>query len=259
MIYTQKIQHAIRFAIKTHEIYQKQKRKGKDVPYITHPLVVGIILARAGANEDVIIAGILHDTIEDSVQEKKPLMPERIEERFGKNVLDLVMSVTEQNKELSWEERKVEAIEHIKTFSNDSVLIKSADVISNASETITDYEKNGEDIFSKFNASKDKILENYLRVINALLSQWSENPLSEDLQNIVRKFQSIGKGKFMSDNPAKMLEYTDYNENMPIQCSVCGWKGTPKDSGWIEYYDELFDVSCPNCEKMLLIVDSIVK
>ncbi len=70
MIYTQKIQHAIRFAIKTHEGYQKQKRKGKDVPYITHPLTVGLILAKAGANEDVIIAGILHDTIEDSIEEK---------------------------------------------------------------------------------------------------------------------------------------------------------------------------------------------
>jgi len=192
MIYTQKIQHAIRFAIKTHEIYQKQKRKGKDVPYVTHPLTVGLILSRAGANEDVIIAGILHDTIEDSIEEKK-VTKEMIIERFGEKVYDLVLSVTEQNKSLSWEERKFEALEHIKTFSNDSVLLKSADVISNASETITDYEKNGEDIFSKFNAPKDKILENYLRVINALLSQWSGNPLSEDLQSIARKFQLLVK------------------------------------------------------------------
>jgi (p)ppGpp synthase/HD superfamily hydrolase len=191
MIYTQKIQHAIRFAIKTHEIYQKQKRKGKDVPYITHPLAVGLVLARANAPEDVIIAGILHDTIEDSIGEKKPLMPERIKERFGEKVLGLVMSVTEQNKDLSWEERKIEALEHIKTFSNDMVFLKSADVISNASETITDYEKGGEDIFTKFHAPKEKIIENYLRVINALLDKWPENPLKEDLQTIAQKFQSI--------------------------------------------------------------------
>ena len=63
MILTPKIKKAIRFTTKTREVYQKQKRKGKDIPYITHPLAVGLILARACASEDVVIAGILHDTI----------------------------------------------------------------------------------------------------------------------------------------------------------------------------------------------------
>jgi (p)ppGpp synthase/HD superfamily hydrolase len=61
----------IRFSIKTHEVCQKQTRKGKDIPYITHPLIVGLILARAGAGEEVVIAGILHDTIEDSTPKKE--------------------------------------------------------------------------------------------------------------------------------------------------------------------------------------------
>src|SRR5258708_4719539 len=69
--YSPRVQKAVRFATKTHEVYQKQKRKGKDIPYITHPLTVGLILARAGASEDVVIAGILHDTIEDSPPAKK--------------------------------------------------------------------------------------------------------------------------------------------------------------------------------------------
>ena len=71
LVYSYRLKNAIRFATKTHEVYQKQKRKGKDVPYIIHPLAVGLILARAGACEDVVIAGILHDTIEDSIAEKK--------------------------------------------------------------------------------------------------------------------------------------------------------------------------------------------
>jgi len=41
-----KIQKAIKFAVKTHEVYQKQARKGKDVSYITHPLTVGLILSQ---------------------------------------------------------------------------------------------------------------------------------------------------------------------------------------------------------------------
>ena len=73
MIYTKKIKDAIKFSIKTHEVYQKQKRKGKDIPYITHPLTVGLILARAGAWPHIIAGGILHDTIEDSVPEHKDI------------------------------------------------------------------------------------------------------------------------------------------------------------------------------------------
>jgi len=254
MIYTKKIKDAIRFSIKTHEVYQKQKRKGKDIPYITHPITVGLILSRAGADEDVVVAGILHDTIEDSVEEKKPAMPERIEERFGKKVLDLVMSITEKNKELSWEERKKEALKHIKTFSHESLLLKSADVISNASETITDYEKNGEDIFLKFNAPKEKIIENYLKVINTIIERWQENPLNEDLKYLAYGLRSIQKTGFIFNNPAKIIKYKDYDEKMLIECLICGWKGTPKSSGTIEDYDDLFDVSCPNCGKMLIIV-----
>ena len=70
---------AIRFMVKTHEVYQKQKRKGKDVTYISHPLTVGLILARAGAPGDGIIAGILHTTIEDSGRGKKGTREKREE------------------------------------------------------------------------------------------------------------------------------------------------------------------------------------
>lgn len=195
MIYTQKIQHAIRFATKTHEGYQKHKRKGKDVPYIVHPLTVGLILASVGAKEDLIIAGILHDTIEDSREDKKPFMPERIEERFGKKVLDLVMSVTEQNKALSWEERKMEAMDHIKTFSHDSLLLKSADIISNMSETIDDYSKRGEEVFKIFKAPKEVKLNEQIYTIEIILERWSETPLADELNNLLLKIKAILENK----------------------------------------------------------------
>jgi (p)ppGpp synthase/HD superfamily hydrolase len=198
MIYTQKIQHAIRFAIKTHEVYQKQKRKGKDIPYITHPLTVGLILAAAGATEDIIIAGILHDTIEDSIKEKK-VTKEMIVERFGEKVYELVLSVTEQDKSLSWEERKAEAIEHIKTFSNDSLLLKSADIISNVSETLSDYEKEGEVVFERFHANKEKTIENQIKTIDVILKRWTQNLLANDLKEILYKIEKIKNGTIKTD------------------------------------------------------------
>lgn len=189
MIYKEKIKKAIKFSIKTHEIYQKQKRKGKDVSYITHPLTVGIILSMAGADEDVIAAGILHDTIEDCVPEKR-VTYEMLERRFGKRVADGVLSVTESNKKLFWEARKKEALKKIKKYSHDSLLIKSADIISNASELLDDYARYGEEVFKRFNASKDKIVHHHMETTKAILEKWNNNPLREDLeflQNLIKE------------------------------------------------------------------------
>src|SRR3990167_9803949 len=183
MKYTTRMQKAIRFSVKTHEVYQKQKRKGKDIPYITHPLIVGLILARAGASEDVIIAGILHDTIEDSVPEKK-VTKAMLAERFGDTVAGIVDDVTEQDKDLPWEERKQEALEHVEKLENDSLLVKSADLISNISEIIADHQVEGDAIFLRFNAPKERIIEHYRRMIDAVVQRWPENLLVEDLNNL---------------------------------------------------------------------------
>lgn len=192
MILTQKIRSAIRFAIKTHEVDQKQTRKGKDIAYIGHPLTVGLILARAGANEDTIIAGILHDTIEDSTAENK-VTRDMIAQQFGEGVAVLVDSVTEKPKDLSWEERKKEALEHIATFSNDSVLVKSGDVLSNGTEIVDDYKAEGEAIFTRFNKPKEIMLGHYVRTIQALLEKWADSPLAEDLKNVSGELEEVLK------------------------------------------------------------------
>ncbi len=190
-----KIQKAIKFAVKTHEVYQKQTRKGKNISYITHPLTVGLILSRINASDDLVCAGILHDTIEDSVEKKKVTLV-MLEERFGKNVAQIVLDVTETNKELPWEERKKKAIEHIKEFSHESLLLKSADVISNASEIIDDYNKEGESVFKRFNApepKKENVIKKQLNVINTIIGRWSENPLIAELNNLKNKLEEISQ------------------------------------------------------------------
>src|SRR5882724_9454492 len=183
MIYSEQIQKAIRFSTKTHEVYQKQKRKGKDIPYITHPLIVGLILSRAGASEDVIVAGILHDTIEDSVAEKKVTVA-MVEERFGPAVAQMVSDVTEHEKSLPWDVRKQQALEHIPDFSHDSLLVKAADVISNVSDLIQDIAEKGDSIFESFNGPKENTISRYLGVIRAVRSKWPESPLVADLNKI---------------------------------------------------------------------------
>lgn len=176
-----KLQKAIKFAIKTHEVYQKQKRKGKDVAYIVHPMTVALILSENGASEDLVIAGLLHDTIEDSVKEKK-VSYDMIKQRFGKKVAELVLSVSEKVEEKSWHKRKAQALVEIKNFSQDSLFLKSADVVSNTSELVDDYYKYQDEAFVKFNASKEEVISHQLQVIQALLDNWPSNPLREDLK-----------------------------------------------------------------------------
>ncbi len=192
MIYTEKIKKAINLAIKTHEIDQKQKRKGKDVAYISHPLIVGLLLSRAGADEDVIVAGILHDTIEDSLREKK-VTSKMIQEGFGGRVADLVGSVTE-SKNLPWKQRKQEVIEKIKNFSESSLLLKSADVVANVSEIIDDYNQNGHKEFEEFSApepKKENTLGQFLNVMSAILERDYNNPLKNDLETSVIELKKI--------------------------------------------------------------------
>ncbi|MDO8648577.1 MAG: HD domain-containing protein, partial [Candidatus Peregrinibacteria bacterium] len=212
MTYTAKFRRAIKFAIKTHEVYQKQTRKGKNVAYITHPLTVGIILANIQASEDVVVAGILHDTIEDSVAEKK-VTKEMLTERFGEEVARLVLSVTELNKELPWEERKQEALNHIRHFDHDSLLVKSADVISNVSELVDDYNKDGEQVFLRFNAPKEKIIGHQLKAINTILEMWDQNPLAGDLSTLAKDLLMTGGIGIRAKQPAPIIEYRDYDEN----------------------------------------------
>lgn len=256
MLYTPLIKKAIRFATKTHEIYQKQKRKGKDIAYITHPLSVGLILSLAGVAEEVVIAGILHDTIEDSIDAKK-VTPEMIEKRFGKKVASLVSSVTEFNKETQpWEVRKQLALEHTKTFSHDSVLVKSADVLANGSELVSDYDDVGNAVFERFNAPKELALANQLAAIGALLERWSESPLAEDLKDLAKKLQMMGATHFIAHHPATRIAYGDYDENAPLECPVCHWKGSAKSSDMVDSSSDFcLTVSCPNCDKMLLVAN----
>ncbi|MFA6130855.1 MAG: HD domain-containing protein [Patescibacteria group bacterium] len=187
------VRRAIEFAIQVHEIDQKQKRKGKNIPYIVHPLTVGLILAKAGAPDHVIVAGILHDVVEDSIPEKKVTL-ELVREQFGPSVADMVRDVTEEDKSLSWQERKLQARKHIATMELPSLWVKTGDVVSNLSEILSDYKKDGDVMFQRFNAPKEAVIENYRALLDSMLLRWgedSENPLVMDLRTLASNLADL--------------------------------------------------------------------
>ena len=74
-----------------------QKRKGTNIPYITHPFMVAMILSEAGYTEDEVVAGELHDTLEDT-----QITEDYIENLFGKHVRAIVVGCTEPDRSLDW-------------------------------------------------------------------------------------------------------------------------------------------------------------
>ena len=127
-----KLLDAAIFAAKEHK---GQVRKGSSrLPYITHPLAVAREILQVGGidDPDILVAAILHDTIEDS---KTP--QDVIRERFGDRVLSLVLEVSD-DKSLEKSERKRLQVVHAPHLSNDAIAIKMADKIVNSRDILED-------------------------------------------------------------------------------------------------------------------------
>lgn len=116
---------ALEFAAFKH---RDQRRKDQVAsPYINHPISIMNILINEAQIEDpnVIIAALLHDTIEDT-----ETTPEEIEKHFGSFICKIVEEVTD-NKNHSRSERKSQQIEHAPYLSSEAAMVKIADKISN--------------------------------------------------------------------------------------------------------------------------------
>ena len=184
------MEKAIELAAKAH---QGQVRKGTDVPYITHPFSVGIILARAGCKEEVIAAGILHDTVEDT-----PATLEDLREEFGDAVAEIVKGVSEPDKSLPWEDRKKHTIEFLKTASLDVRLVTCADKLHNIRTIASAYRKIGNQVWDRFKRGK-KEQEWYYRNLVEHLCDRSDTgeyePLFKQLKNEVEALFCEDAGK----------------------------------------------------------------
>ncbi|WP_099223521.1 HD domain-containing protein [Listeria costaricensis] len=129
--------------------HEGQKRKITGEIYFSHPLNVARILRQAGFSEDVVIAGLLHDVVEDTV-----VTGAEIEQEFGPHVAALVLSHTE-NKALSWEERKAHTIETVRTGSLEEKALIVADKYDNLSSIRYAMSSEGHAVWQHFKRGYD--------------------------------------------------------------------------------------------------------
>ncbi|MCB1141566.1 MAG: bifunctional (p)ppGpp synthetase/guanosine-3',5'-bis(diphosphate) 3'-pyrophosphohydrolase [Leptospiraceae bacterium] len=148
------IQKALGFAFDAH---RHQFRKSTEIPYIIHPLTVYSILSRYNLPEETRIAGLFHDLLEDT-----EITPERIRDEFGENILELVLSTSEDRDSLlpeasTWKERKTHTISYLKECSRlDTLAIALVDKFDNLQSVYLDREVLGEEIWKRFNAPKSE-------------------------------------------------------------------------------------------------------
>jgi (p)ppGpp synthase/HD superfamily hydrolase len=193
--YSDKINHALAFAAKHHD---RQVRKGTKLPYLTHPANVAVILARYDRDEDTVVAGILHDVVEDCVRDgyARELLEQRIGDKFGESVLRTVLQVTyrrldDEGVELSSDERKQDYLARLAEADEDARWVCAADKIHNSHSILSDLRRTVDSgvIWSRFSGARSGTLKWYRAVYERLKSLGFEAPIMEELRNSVEALE----------------------------------------------------------------------
>ena len=184
-ILSPRIDEAIRVATYAH---RNQVRKSTEIPYIVHPYAVMTIASSETDDEDVLIACLLHDVLEDAPEE---LSREEMEERFGKRVLAIVSGVTKDSTIKGWRERSEAYIDHLRQAPIESVIVSAADKIHNLQSILTDYATHGEHLWDRFNAGKHEQLWWYTSILEVLEERLPDSILTSQLAHFVDEMQGI--------------------------------------------------------------------
>lgn len=150
-------QKALNFAF---ELHRDQERKGSGVPYFAHLIGVSSLVMEFGGDEDLAIAGLLHDAVEDQGGLETA---EQIRERFGERVAHVVLACTDSHEEPKppWQERKQRYLDKLSTATTDATLVSSCDKLYNLQAIVDDLHAHGDEVWSRFTGGKDGVLWYY--------------------------------------------------------------------------------------------------
>jgi (p)ppGpp synthase/HD superfamily hydrolase len=183
---------AFSFAAKKHS---GQTRKASTIPYIAHLMGVASLVLEAGGEEDLAIAALLHDVVEDCGGAR---MLKEVRRRFGKRVAHVVDGCTDFDANADpkppWRERKKKYIRHLKTADADTRLVSAADKLNNVRSILSDYRAIGESVWSRFNGGREGTLWYYRTLLDVFLEH-KPNRLTRDFELAVNELDSLSRGK----------------------------------------------------------------
>ena len=194
MFLTERIEKAI---VRATVLHHFQKRKVSGVPFIVHPYSVAFLLTHYTDDEDVIIAGLLHDVLEDTPDYTEAMFLEE----FGKRPLAIVKEVTEDYSEAekldhilrgdtsTWHKRKEKYLHNLENDSQEALLVAAADKICNMRNIIDEYRSHGEGIWVSFGRKPEELVWFY-ESANRVISAYLRHPLSVEMDKIYQELEA---------------------------------------------------------------------
>ncbi len=170
-------------------LHAGQNRKGTTIPYVAHLLGVAALALEYDPNEDLAIAALLHDAVEDQggAQTLK-----QIEKRFGGTVATIVdgCSDTDVVPKPPWRRRKQLYLERLARESPAVRFVSACDKLHNLRAIIRDYRTHGDKLWTRFNGGRDGTLWYYGELAKAY-RKTGRSPLVDDVSREVRTLQRL--------------------------------------------------------------------
>jgi len=179
---TQRFEEALNFCVRLHS---QQRRKGTHVPYIAHLLAVTALVLEDGGDEDLVIAALLHDAVEDQGGLDTLQM---IRIKFGDRVADIVDGCTDSYTvpKLPWRERKERYLDHLQAANLDVLRVSLADKLHNSRSILRDLRLSGDATWSRFNGGKEGTLWYYRELAVIFIeSDLSSQMVEEFIQTVL--------------------------------------------------------------------------
>lgn len=162
-------------------------RKGSGVPYISHPMAVMLIAASVTNDEDVLLAALFHDILEDVPENYSRA---EMEDEFGPRVVEIVEGVTKDSSLPSWQERADAYLEQLSRGSEESLIVAAADKFHNLSQTLEDLDRDGHALWQRFRSTPSQQLWWYTSVRNVIAERLPGMPLLADLSVLIERLDS---------------------------------------------------------------------
>jgi (p)ppGpp synthase/HD superfamily hydrolase len=177
---------AFTFAAEKHKA---QTRKASTIPYIAHLMGVASLVLEAGGDEDLAIAALLHDVVEDCGG--APMLKE-VRRRFGPRVAKIVEDCTDADTtpKPPWRARKEKYIAHLAAADAGTLLVAAADKLNNVRSILSDYRAIGESVWSRFTGGREGTLW-YYRTLRDVFLRHPQNRITRDLELAVNELEAL--------------------------------------------------------------------
>ncbi|RSZ66081.1 bifunctional (p)ppGpp synthetase/guanosine-3',5'-bis(diphosphate) 3'-pyrophosphohydrolase [Corynebacterium hylobatis] len=186
MMLSHRLMHAMNTAAVNH---CDQVRKGSGIPYIAHLYAVMHLVSQVTDDEDILIAALFHDTLED-VPENYP--EARMRAEFGDRVTDIVLGLTKDDSLPDWQARADAYLEQLaRRAPDESVLIACADKLHNLLSILDDHAILGEDLWARFNSGKQQQQWWYAQVNRVVEERLPGLALNRELARHVEFFHGL--------------------------------------------------------------------